>query len=161
MRARAVSQEAARRLSAINCADPRDRGPRHTCKRPSTPGKSQTAALEAPIQALEAPSGALLVPCPTPSDSPFARCYDLGEDLHAAIVLERLTYWWGRSTRMFKGTEWRAKPRAELARECRMSEKQCRRALEILKIKSLIETGQHIFGQPILGHGLRHWSPRI
>ncbi|ARO55879.1 hypothetical protein B2G69_18235 [Methylorubrum zatmanii] len=82
----------------------------------------------------------------TPSDSPFARCYDLCEDHLAAIVLERLTYWWRHGTRMFKDAEWRAKPRGQLARECRMSEKQCRRALEILKAKHLIETEAHRFG---------------
>ncbi|MGX5777632.1 hypothetical protein [Methylorubrum zatmanii] len=89
-----------------------------------------------------------------PSDSPFARCYDLCEDLHAAIVLERLTYWWTRGTRVLKGTEWRAKPRPQLERECRMTEWQCRKALEVLKRKNLIETSQHIFGH---GKAVMHY----
>ncbi|UMY18676.1 hypothetical protein MMB17_04940 [Methylobacterium organophilum] len=46
MRARAVPQEAARRLPAINCAGPWDLGPRHAPKRRLTPGKSQTVSLE-------------------------------------------------------------------------------------------------------------------
>ncbi|MFG5120471.1 hypothetical protein [Methylorubrum sp. POS3] len=103
----------------------------------------------------------------TPSDSPFARCYDLCEDHLAAIVFERLTYWWRRGTRVFKGVEWRAKPRAQLERECRMSPTLCRRALEKLKAKQLVETSQHRFGTVgpvlhyrILPRGLAFFAPR-
>ena len=67
----------------------------------------------------------------------------------AAIVLERLTYWWGRGTRIVHGIEWRAKPRNQLMEETRVTEMQLRRALAILKAKSLIETSQHRFASSV------------
>ena len=75
-----------------------------------------------------------------PSDSPHARMFDLCGDHMATIALERLVYWWRRGTRrQLSGSEWLCKPRGQLARECRMSEHELRRAIDKLKAGSLVE----------------------
>lgn len=67
--------------------------------------------------------------------------FDLCGDHMATIVLERLVYWWPRGTRrQLSEAEWLCKPRQQLEIECRMTAKQCRMALEILKAKHLVET---------------------
>ncbi|GEP07217.1 hypothetical protein [Methylobacterium oxalidis] len=65
----------------------------------------------------------------------------------AAIVLDRLTWWWVKGKPLVKhGIERRAKPRSQLAQECRMSDWQLRSALQCLKAEGLVETSQHKWG---------------
>lgn len=76
-----------------------------------------------------------------PSPSPHLRRFELSGDHKAAIVLERLTYWWPRGTRRrLSDVEWLCKPRGQLAMETGLSLREVIRSLEILKAKHLIET---------------------
>lgn len=72
---------------------------------------------------------------------------DLAGDLTAGIVLGQIVYWWlptkeGKSKlRVFKqGRYWLAKKLSDWFEELRITIKQARRALRILKEKGLIET---------------------